>query len=141
MSYYDKYLQFSDIKFRRMLGVSKKQFSLLLTMLEEYKEKHWSKRGAPSSFILADRLLLTLRYLRDYCTFIVVGNEFGISESHAHRIFTKVSESLADMLALPNFKALTQELKNTELVLHKVIIDVSEQPTERPKKTKNKVFR
>jgi spore coat polysaccharide biosynthesis predicted glycosyltransferase SpsG len=80
-------------------------------------------------------LILTFRYLRDYPTFVVLGNEFGISESFSNKIFNRVSLSLVKVLKLPNLNNLKS------LKLETVIIDVSEQETERPKKTKNEIFR
>jgi hypothetical protein len=132
MNFYQKYEQFSEAKFRRMTGVSKEQFSKILILFEHYVDKHWTKRGRPSSFSLADRLLLTFRYLRDYPTFIVLGNEFSISESFSNKIFNKVSSSLVNILKLPNLN----ELEEVGKIIEKVVIDVSEQETERPKKNK-----
>jgi hypothetical protein len=130
-SFYQKYMEFSDSKFRRMVGVNKHQFALILELFTDYVNEHWTKRGRPSGFTLADRLILTFRYLRDYSTFIVLGNEFGISESFSNKIFNRVATSLVKVLKLPNLNSLK------ELKLETVIIDVSEQETERPKKIKS----
>jgi len=132
MKYYLKYQQFSEEKFRRMTGVSKDQFSKILVLFKDYVDNNWSKRGRPSQFTLEDRLLLTFRYLRDYPTFVVLGNEFGISESFCNKIFNKVSLSLVKILKLP-----LKDLENKGKVIEKVIIDVSEQEAERPKKNKD----
>jgi Helix-turn-helix of DDE superfamily endonuclease len=133
--FYQNYQKFSHHKFRRMVGLKLNQFAFLLELLEEYVElnvnKDWDKRGCKGGFTLADKLLLTFRYLRDYPTFLVVGSEFGISESYAYKIFTKVSESLVKILKLPNLESLS------EMDLGNVLIDVSEQETERPKKNKS----
>jgi len=135
MSFYQKYQKFSDSKFKRLTGIRKEQFVKLFELFADYKDKKWSKRGRRSNFILEDRLLLTLRYLRDYPTFIVIGNEFDISESFANKIFNKVSLALIKILKLPNLSALEVEFGQGKN-LQKIIIDVSEQPTERPKKNK-----
>jgi hypothetical protein len=134
MNYYQKYNGFLDEKFHRMTGVSKQQFKSIFVLFKDYVDKNWTKRGRPSNFSLEDRLLLTFRYLRDYPTFVVLGNEFGISESFSNKIFNKVSNSLVKVLKLPNLK----EMESIGKIIEKVIIDVSEQETERPKKNKNK---
>lgn len=126
---------FNDSKFRRMLGVNKYQFNLIFKLFQDYVDIHWTKRGRPSDFTLVDRLILTFRYLRDYPTFVVLGNEFGISESFSNKIFNRVSVSLVKVLKLPNLNNLK------DLKLETVIIDVSEQETERPKKTKDEILR
>jgi Helix-turn-helix of DDE superfamily endonuclease len=133
MKYYQKYQLFSDSKFRRMLGVNKVQFDKIYQLFKEYVNLNLTNRGRPSEFKLVDRLILTFRYLHDYPTFVILGNEFGISESFANKIFNKVSKSLVKVIPLPNLKQLELDKQN----IQKVIIDVSEQKTERPKKNKN----
>lgn len=135
MSYsfhYDNYQKFNKAKFRRLVGVDKDVFIQILDLFKTYVSKHWNKRGRKGEFRLEDKLLLTFRYLRDYPSFISLANEFSISEGYANKIFTKVSFALVKVLKLPNL----DELK--DLKLDTVIIDVSEQRTERPKKNKKK---
>jgi hypothetical protein len=128
----NKYFNRSDAEFQRMTGLKKHQFDKLFELLQKYVSTHWSRRGHHNSqFTLADKLLITLRYLRDYPTFLSLGSEFGISESYTYKLFTKVSTSLVKILKLPNLK----ELVN--LNLQTIIIDVTEQETERPKKNNN----
>jgi hypothetical protein len=54
-----------------------------------------------------------------------LSKEFDISDTYAHEIFTKVSKSLVKIINLPNLESLKD--------LGELIIDVSEQETERPK--------
>jgi hypothetical protein len=131
-SFYEKYITYSDPKFLRLTGLKKDKFNELIPLFLNFVDKHWDKRGKKAEFTLVDKLLLTFRYLRDYPTFIVLGLEFGISESYTQKIFTKVSESLVKILKLPNLGDLG------DVILERVIIDVSEQRTERPKKNKKK---
>ncbi len=57
-----------------------------------------------------------------------MGNEFGISESYSYKIFTKVSLALVKILKLPSLQ---------DLHLDTIIVDVTEQETERPQKNKD----
>ena len=135
MSYsyhYENYLQFNESKFRRLVGVNKVVFKEVLDLFKKYVSEHWNKRGRKGNFRLEDKLLLIFRYLRDYPSFISLANEFSISEGYANKIFTKVSFALVKILKLPNL----EELKDVKL--DTVLIDVSEQRTERPKKNKKK---
>jgi hypothetical protein len=128
----DKYFNRNDAEFQRMTGLKKYQFERLLHLLQEYVNDNWSTRGYHNSqFTLADKLLITLRYLRDYPTFLSLGSEFGISESYTYKLFTKISASLVKILKLPNLK----ELEDSNI--QTIIIDVTEQETERPKKNNN----
>jgi hypothetical protein len=130
MTYYSKYKEYSPATFLRLTGLPKDKFEQLIPLFLDHVEKEWETRGRKGNFALVDKLLLTMRYIRDYPTFIVLGLEFGISESYAQKIFTKVSESLVTILKLPSKESLKDK------ILERVIIDVSEQETERPKKNK-----
>lgn len=136
--YYQKLKLKSEQEFRRFTGLTKYEFSAVLQIFLEYVDQSWDKRGRyiagelKADFKDEDKLLLTFRYLRDYSTFLVAGNEFGISESYAHVIFSKVTDSLIKLFHLPS----VEDLKNLDI--KKVIADVSEQQTERPKVNQKK---
>jgi hypothetical protein len=57
------------------------------------------------------------------------------TESFCSKIFNKVAKSLVKILKLP-----LKDLENSGKVLEKVLIDVSEQETEKPKKNKKGSF-
>jgi hypothetical protein len=128
--FYQKYQELTPQQFQRIIGLKQHQFSFLLELFLEYVDQKWDKRGRKGGLQLADQLILTLRYLRSYPSFLELGQEFSISESYAHKIFQKVSESLVKILKLPNINS----LKN----LGTVIFDVSEQEVERPTKSQKK---
>ena len=85
------------------------------------------KRGLKSTISLADQLLLTLTYLRHYPTFAKLGKEFSISESYANKIYHRMLDILVRVLPMNSKK----ELLRSDL--DSVVIDVTEQPIERPK--------
>ena len=77
---------------------------------------------------MTDRLLLTFTYLRHYPTFARLGMEFGISESYANKLYHQILDVLVKVLSLKNRKHLLESNLQT------IIIDVTEQPIERPTK-------
>jgi hypothetical protein len=77
---------------------------------------------------LRDRILLTLYYLRHYPIFQNLADVFNISESCCYKIHKRYSRIVAKIAKLPNRKELLDKSGDT------LIIDVSEQPTERPVK-------
>ena len=85
------------------------------------------KRGLKSTISIADQLLLTLTYLRHYPTFAKLGKEFSISESYANKIYHRMLDILVRVLPMNSKK----ELLRSDL--DSVVIDVTEQPIERPK--------
>ena len=121
-------------EFLRTVGLSPEDFlhlhGKLTTYLDEQKALNpMTRRGRKDSKLaLEDRLLLTLYYLRHYPTFINLAAIFGISESYCHKVYARTARLLAKVEKLPNRKALLEDPAAT------LVIDVSEQPIERPVK-------
>ncbi len=72
--------------------------------------------------------MLTIYYLRHYPTFANLADVFDISESYCHKIYSRYSRILVKVETLPNRKNLLEIPPDT------LIIDVTEQPIERPVK-------
>ncbi len=130
MSVFEKYKLKRPAEFTRLVGVSYGTFQIILTKLETEitrfkQQKPMRQRGLKSSVPIAGQLLLTLLYLRQYRTFLQLGEMFSISESYAHKRYTFISKRLMKALDLPNDRDLTAE--NLKLVA-----DVTEQEIERP---------
>ena len=118
----------------RQIGITEKQFALLLDKLEQEikNELHINKmknRGVSSKTMTTDlRLLLTLNYLRHYPTFSSLGTMFGISESYANKIFHKTVDYLLKFIRPKKINELSLDDVCT------VVIDVAEQEIEIPVK-------
>jgi len=130
MSVFEKYKLKRPAEFTRLVGVNYGTLQIILKKLENeitrYKnQKPMRQRGLKGSLTIADQLLLTLIYLRQYHTFLQLGEMFSISESYAHKRYTFISKRLMKALDLPDDKSLTAE--NLKLVA-----DVTEQEIERP---------
>jgi hypothetical protein len=83
MSLFEKYKMKKPAEFTRLVGVNYGTFQIILTRLESeiirYKQaKPMRQRGLKSSLTLADQLLLTLIYLRQYHTFLQLSEMFSI---------------------------------------------------------------
>lgn len=119
-------------KFTRIVGIRLDQFlclrdQLLTCLRAEQEARPMKKRGKKATLVtVEDKLLLTLTYLRHYPTFEQVGQQFGISASYAHKIYQHVLDRLVKMNHLPGRKALQDQ------GIHAVLVDVTEQPIERP---------
>ena len=117
--------------FLRDVGISLHAFEILLSKVSGYIEaererKPMKKRGLKHGVPLADRLLLTFTYLRHYPTFDQLGKAFGISESYAWKLYHRILKILLKVLDMKSRK----DLMNSDL--ETVLIDVTEQPIERP---------
>jgi hypothetical protein len=118
--------------FMRLYGISYGSFQVLLAKVEAYIQAQkqanpLSKRGRKAGLDVAEQLLLTLVYLRQYITFLSLGHQFGISESYAYKRYTCMRNILMHVLEMPDKGQLS-----FEMLTNKVGIDVSEQPIERP---------
>ena len=98
------------------------------------KRKKKASGGKPNKLEMEDRVLMALEYMREYRTYFHIGASYGISESSAYRNIKWIEDSLIKHpdFSLPGKKAL---LKDTDYEL--VLIDATETPCERPKKSRN----
>jgi len=93
-------------EFLRTTGINYATFVIILEKAAHYvaqfKEQHpISKRGRKSSLSLSQVLLLTLVYLRQYHTFLSLGQAFSVSESYAHKRYCYMRRILSQVLDMP----------------------------------------
>ena len=83
-------------------------------------------------------LLMSLEYIREYRTYFHIGQSYGVSESTAYKTIRWVEDTLIKHpdFALPGGKKLLKNQREYQVVL----IDTSQTPIERPKKTKRLLF-
>ena len=124
----------------RQIGITEKQFALLLDKLEQEIKKDlqinkMKNRGVSSKTMTTElKLLLTLNYLRHYPTFKSLGAMFRISESYANKIFHKTVDYLLQFVHPKKINELSLDDVCT------VVIDVAEQEIERPVKKQKSYY-
>ncbi len=120
-------------EFRRLTGVKRETFEQMLEVLRQ-SERQKNRSGRPSKLSLADQLLLTLVYWREYRTQFHIAKSYGVHEANANRIIRKVEGVLAASGAfkLPGKRA-ARSADGAELPF--VVIDATETPIEKPKKS------
>jgi hypothetical protein len=124
----------SPVEFRRLTGIKRSTFSHMVEILDAaYKAKRWHG-GRSSKLCREDQLLITLEYLREYRTYFHIGMSYGISESTTYKTIKWVEDTLIKHpdFALPGKKALINNSSESQIVL----IDASESPIQRPKKSR-----
>jgi len=119
----------NDKDFKRLTGVEHQTFKQMVTVLES----ELSNFGRPPKLSRADQLLLTLMYWREYRTQFHIAQAYGISESAVCRTIQKIENALINsgQFRLPGKKA----LQPSDTVIEIVVVDATEQPIERPKKS------
>jgi len=128
---YEEIKDWKEQDFKRLTGVKYETFRKMLAVLE----KELPNFGRPSKLSRADQLLMTLMYWREYRTQFHISGSYGISEATVCRTINKVEDALvrSGEFRLPGKKV----LQPSDTIIEFVLVDVSEQPIERPKKSKN----
>ena len=128
-SKYESIKDFKPESFRRLTGVKKPTFDVMVDILTKAESKRRSKGSPKRKLCIADMLLLSLEYLSEYRT---VGTNYGLSESQAQRIHRWVEETLIkdNRFHLPGRKKLLESNLGFEII----IVDASERAVDRPKK-------
>lgn len=120
--------------FKRLTGVKRSTFELMVSYIQEYKQSHRKHlhKGRPPITSIADQVLMLLMYYREYRTFLHISVTYGISEMHCWRIITQTEKILltSPTFHLPGKKVLHEAGNDFEII----VVDVSEHPIERPKK-------
>lgn len=129
---YPRIKTLSDEEFRRLIGVRKETFAVMVKVLKTEEKEKKKFGGKPNSLAIEDRLLMCLEYLREYRTYFHVGQSYGLTESACQKSCRWVEDVLirSGQFSLPGRKALSKSDVEYEVVL----IDASETPIERPKK-------
>lgn len=133
---YESLQSLSPSAFRRSVGIDHCLFKELVGVLAQ-AETVKKKRGRPS-LSLENQLCLALGYWREYRTLFHLGLSFGVHESNAQRIVTRVEARLAASGVLGLAKPATEEEEPAPVPSERcvVLLDASEVPIEHPKKTK-----
>ncbi len=128
---YEEIKNWKKRDFKRLTGVLPSTFEKMLGVLEEELPSF----GRPPKLSRADQLLMMLMYWREYRTQFHIAGSYGISESAVSRTIKKVEDVLirSDQFHLPGKKV----LKSNDLEIEVLLVDVSEQAIERPKKSKD----
>src|SRR5215204_7198183 len=127
---YETIQHLKDTDFKRLTGVQRATFEEMLKVVE----KGLRDFGRPPKLRRADQLLMTLMYWREYRTEFHIAQSYGVSEATVCRTIRKVEDALvrSGKFRLPGKKA----LQPSDTVFEIVLVDVSEQPVERPKKAR-----
>jgi hypothetical protein len=129
---YEKALKLSDEDFKQVIGVKKETFEAMVEILTlAYLAKH-KRRGRHAKLSIQDMLFMALKYWRQYVTQLELSIEFSVGEATTHDVIVWVENSLAKSkkFSLLGRGAL---LEHPEIGI--AIVDVTESPIERPKKT------
>lgn len=132
---YKQVKNLKDVEFRRLTGIKKTTFYVMISLLKKAEKEKKKLGGRPSKLSMGNRLLMALEYLREYRTYFHVANSYGISESNCFQAIRWIENTLvaSGKFSLPGRK----ELLKSDMEYETILIDVTESPIERPKKSKD----
>jgi len=134
----DKFKKVNEENFKRVVGVKRATFEV---MVEEYKKAEKERKkghkvgGRKPKLCEEDRVLFMLEYYREYRTLYHMGIDYGISEGQASKVVRDVESVLikSGKFSLPSKRVLYEDDNEIEFI----IIDATETPIQRPKKSKS----
>ena len=105
------------------------QFNNILNKVKGRFTKAFPKIGRRSKINQhKDRLLLILLYYRTYITHEFLGYFVGLDKTSICRLFARIEPLIAKYIHIKKCKRLTEK------EVHRLLIDATEQPIQRPKK-------
>ncbi len=133
----EKAKQLTARKFKRMTGVSRQTFELMVDIVKADAQKK-KKPGRRTKLIVENQVLMVIQYWREYRTYYHIGLDWGLSESAVCPPVLKIENILISSrkFSLPGKKELLKMSSQEDLV----VMDVMESPIERPKKGQKKFF-
>jgi len=133
MKTYERLKQIKPAEFKRLVGVKKETFEVMLEVYNDYHQKKKEQGGRPNRLLPETQLLLMLEYYREYRSLAHMAFDYEISEPTASRVIKEVETVLihSGKFSLPGKKALHQE---GGIELEYIVIDATECPVQRPKK-------
>lgn len=137
----------SPATFRRLTGLSPKEFRRLLAELDPAWQRDQDRRrtrtprqrqpgaGHPFALPLADRLLMPPIYYRAYVSHVFLAFLCGIDESTVSRNIRRLEPLLAGLFRTPERKvALTED------EIREAFVDATERPTNRPQRGRKRYY-
>ena len=123
-----------ETEYHELFGIKKPTFEKMLEILEKEYAKLHEQGGRPPRLSVLDKLVVMLGYYHDYRTMVNMAFDYDVSKSRISDAVKWVENTLIKdgAFALPSKRELMKE--ETDIIA--VIVDVTEQETERPKKNK-----
>lgn len=127
--------ELDDEKFRRLAGIKRTTFDKMVLILEQSSKDKKINGGRKNKLSIENMLLMALEYIREYRTYFHISQSYNVSESTAYKTVRWIEDTLIKHpdFALPGRKALLKGDVEYEVVL----VDATETPIERPKKSKS----
>ncbi len=133
---FDRIIRLNDADFRLYTGFKKESVFLMLKALQDAQTVLHKRRGCYAKLPLSDRLLMTMDYGREYRTMFHIGVDYGVSKSTVSKTICWVEDVVSK---IPEFQLPgKRELQKSDMKFEVFMIDATESPIERPKRSQKK---
>jgi hypothetical protein len=137
MNKFEKLMELKNLElFQLLTGVTKAVFLQMLAVLtQEYNWIHQTKGGNPNGTEVGLKLVIALEYWREYRTMRHMAFDYNIPLSTLCGCITWVEDILSrsEKFKIPELKEKFKQRDDDGDPIRIVLIDVEEQPIERPK--------
>ena len=136
---YHKTIFLKAARFQRLVGVKRGTFRKMVTILTTAREAlHWHG-GRKSKLSVENTVLMALMYLRESRTYFHIAQAYDLSDSACWTAIRWVEDTLikSRVFSIPGKKELLKDGVGFDVVL----IDATETPIERPKKSNVGIIR
>ena len=109
---YEEVSRYEDKKFKRVVGVNRMTFKLMIDVLEkEYRKKHM--RGRSTKLSVEDMLLIAMEYWYEKRTYEQIAASYGLAASNVYRSIKWIEDVFVENgtfeVALYSIKTQAQE--------------------------------
>jgi hypothetical protein len=137
MEKYKNLNKLNDKSFKRIIGVKRETYKIMLEEFKRYEKERKKSHGIGGrkpKLCEEDKVLFMLEYYREYRTLAHMGFDYGISEAVGSKLVREVESVLikSGKFSLPSKRALYK----SDIELDYILVDVTEMPIQRPKKSK-----
>lgn len=116
--------------FRQLTGMTLAEFADIIEKVDPLVKKAFGVMGRPRKLpTSADKLSLLLIYYRTYVSHEFLGYFVGLDNSNVCRLFQRLEPLVAKKIHIKKDRTLTEDK------VRELIIDATEQPIQRPKKS------
>jgi hypothetical protein len=140
--FWEKIKNHTNPAFKRLAGVELRTFKVMVKEVKKHDSEKSAKKGnnrsRPFHLSIEDQILMTLMYYREYRTQFHIGETYGLHESNVGKNIKRIEAILkkSKVFQLPGKEKLSGRNHQFEVIL----IDATESPIERPKKTTLPLF-
>ena len=139
MERYERLKKLKPELFKRLTGVKPDTFEAMLKECEIANKQKKRRGGKPNKLSISTQILLMLEYYREYRSMAHMAFDYEVSEATVSRVIQEIESVLlkSGKFSLPSKKALYED---NGIELEYILIDATECPVERPKKSKDYVI-